>query len=101
MAGSTHPVHPSHPAILSILSGPAITIANLARVLKDAGQLAEAEELFRRALAITERGGAWDPKYLIYLRGSIGGVVVLRHSASSGGGKQRRTSATSVIGQPR
>ena len=60
----------------------AVTIANLARALKGMGQLDEAGDLFSRALSIAEKGGSWEDKYLIYLRGCVGGVEVLKSQRS-------------------
>ena len=57
----------------------AVTVANLARVLQDTKQLDEAEELFRKSLAICSKGGGpFPPTYPVYLQGCIGGVVLLR-----------------------
>ena len=63
------------------------TVTNLARVLKNAGQLDKAEELFRRALATTEKGDElFRPEYPIYVTGCLAGIVLLKSVRRGGDG---------------
>lgn len=62
----------------------AVTMANLARALKDSGDLEEAGSLFGDALAITEKGGDCFPAhYPVYLRGCVYGISMLKNAAAS------------------
>ena len=56
----------------------AVTIANLARVLKDSGQLRKAKHFFLGALEMTEVDpSVFREDFSLYLRGCVAGVTML------------------------